>query len=236
MPAHRIHLTSQLQTTKSNRWEFQYNAGMWACELECMRCMHEVYDSTTGNTRRCKRTTCYTLPYCWQHLVNNYHLRIGRTMLKNTQDRRLNFTGLFACDRDKGNNDIVFRKNDLIVTYVGEILNQHQLNELYPDEETAPYAFMMSNNKYVDGACVRGVGALANACLPKRNPGCITNATFSVSRTHYPTLVATKTIRNGEEILVSYGRSYFNVNSIHRPHKTTPASAYKKLNYKCNRR
>jgi len=238
MAGPRIPLTTNLQLQKSSRWNFNYNAGTWACELECMRCLHQVRDPHTGHMRRCKRKTCYTLPYCAQHLVNVYHLRVGRTTLKDAQGRRLHFTGLFACDKKKGAEDVVFSaRNNYIIPYVGELISRDTLEERYPEHETGPYTYGISNNRFIDGACQRGVGGLANMCIPSLNPGCVeNNATFSSSTTHYPNIIATKTIRNGKEIFVSYGRSYFAKESIHRPYATRPESVYRSLEYKCTRR
>ncbi len=230
-----IPLTTNLNLTPSTRWDFEYDGGIWACELECMQCTHKIVDSRTGRQRRCKRKTCYTLPYCWQHLVNVYKLQIGRTTLKDSNGVRLDFLGLFACD-PKSNDGVVFRAKSRIAPYVGEIIDSEQLNDRYPDEDTAPYSLMLSRDKYVDSSCVRGVGSLANACIPSLNPNCKTNAKLVTSSSNYPFLVATSTIRHGDEVFLSYGRSYFAKKSRHAPYVTRPAAVYRTLKYKCGQR
>eukprot|EP01031_Cornospumella_fuschlensis_P031114 gene31114-37602_t len=96
--------------------------------------------------------------------------------------------GLFAFDRASGlDDDVVFRDGDRIAKYNGQLINAQQLQE----------------REAIDCACKRGVGALGNT-RPAAN-----NATLSVN-THDKTAAvkASRTIRNGQEISISYGRAY----------------------------
>ena len=78
------------------------------------------------------------------------------------------------------------------------------------DGDYSPYAVKMSENKYMDCACERGIASYANA-NPSHN-----NSRFSVSNTtNTVNLKATKRIRAGQEIFVSYGKNYFKVNNAH---------------------
>jgi len=65
-------------------------------------------------------------------------------------------------------------------------------------DKTGPYVAKMSQNKYMDAAKIRGIRSLANT-LPNHN-----NATLSVSHNSV-SLKATKNIKNGDEIFLSYG-------------------------------
>lgn len=230
-----VPLSANLPTTQSPRWKFKYEDS-FECNMECMQCMARM-----GN-RRCTRKSCYTIPYCWQHLKLIAHLRVGRTTLKNPDTgRRFTFRGLFACDA-KNPGGIVFRHKDIITPYVGEILNQDELDERYDEDEVAPYVehinvgMVGDPSIYVDGACIRGVGALANdatgSTCTTGHRKCHTNAEFfSVNNESYPVLRATKNIRDGDEIFVNYGPEYWAGDQ--RPHTTSPASVYRKLEYKC---
>lgn len=219
-------------TTQSRQWRFQHG-NTFQCNMECMQCMAQM-----GN-RRCSRKSCYTIPYCWQHLKLLAHLRVGRTTLKDpTTHSRFPFRGLFACDA-KNRGGIVFRARDVITPYIGEVLRKSDVDARYGSgDEVAPYAIdvgMNGDDVVIDGACIRGVASLANdatpgsLCINQRR--CRTNAKFWSDVDNFPTLMATRTIRDGDEIFVSYGEEYWD--GIHMPHTTSPESVYARLEYKC---
>ena len=106
---------------------------------------------------------------------------------------------------------------DTICPYNGQVINTHQLEQRY-GEQTAPYAIRVKDNKYEDAALQRGIGSLAN-----HKPRAQSNTEFVVSRDHI-NLRATKNIRNGQELFVSYGNDYhFNEPGVHT---TTNRSKY----------
>jgi len=97
---------------------------------------------------------------------------------------------------NSNSNEIIFRKGDKIVKYMGEIINLDELIDRYGNK-TGPYAIMISKNRYEDGGC----GSLANT-LSGHN-----NATLSISK-GFACLKCVKNIHNGNEIYLSYGKSY----------------------------
>lgn len=224
-------------TTYSKRWHFEYGADTdpvdttFECDLKCIQC-----EAMVGN-RKCSRKTCYTLPYCWQHLKSVAKLRIGRTTLVNpANNRRFDFLGLFACDTKKRKGARVFRVNDIITPYIGEVINKDTLDWRYPgDDEVAPYTEDTAGDNFVDGACMRGVATLANDARPgsrcSRGQNCATNALLASAPGQYPVLKALVDIGNGQEIFTEYGDAYWGGDI--REFKTTPSAAYKKLSYKC---
>lgn len=146
---------------------------------------------------RCTRNSCIGLGYCWSHLESNKYLRIKES------DAEKGY-GLFASN-GKGNNDVIFKANEKICDYDGEIVTKHQLDTRYGDH-TAPYGIEINKTKdiYEDGALHRGIGTMANHAPIKH-----TNAKLSVNKTRTrATLRATRPIRNGKEILVNYGKDY----------------------------
>jgi hypothetical protein len=234
-----VRLNKDLNLVESDRWKFKYDptsktSDAWTgCNLKCMQCTH-----IKNNGHRCANRTCYTLPYCWYHLKSVLKLRIGPTVMKDKKtNRRYDFLGLFACDmkaKPGKTPKIVFKRGQPIAPYIGEQLTEQELNQRYPDNETSIYGYRKQENLYIDSACVRSVASFANACLMSSNENCQVNARLSPgSPDNYPMLVATKNIRHGSEIFVSYGASYFSKKSIHRPFKTTPAGRFRRLNYKC---
>lgn len=102
-------------------------------------------------------------------------------------------------------NAILFHKDDVIVEYDGELIDVDTLKKRY-DLSTAPYGVGITRTQFEDGACIRGVGSMAN-----HNASRASNARFSISRTKGKSriiLKATKAIRNGDEVLINYGRDY----------------------------
>jgi hypothetical protein len=226
-----IPLDAHLPTSPSPRWKYKQED--FECAMRCMRCTARV-----GN-RRCARKSCYTIPYCWQHLKSVAHLRVGRTTLKDpATGRRFPFRGLFACKAsDPGG--LVFRTNQRITPYVGEVLSEPELDARYGDG-LAPYTERVGvgmqgdPDVYVDGACLRGVASLANDAIADSTcttGKCETNAFFFSGDGNYPSLRASKYIYDGDEIFVSYGDEYWDGDIPE--HVTSPRSVYEKLEYKC---
>ena len=164
------------------------------CPLESNRCMAENNDGD-----QCKRRTVIGTGICWIHLLKFKHLRI----LNNAHGK-----GLYAMDLKKEPIDIIFRENEVITEYNGELINTATLTNRYQDK-TAPYAAKrLGNNKFEDGACKRGVGSIINHGNSRQ-----ANARLSFSHDGTLKIRATKNITNGSEILINYnigrgGRRY----------------------------
>ena len=149
----------------------------------------------TKKGARCKRRCVIGSSYCSTHLMYDHHLQIKISTILNAGK------GLFARNPLSSDaNEVIFKKNEIIVKYNGEIINTEEKVHRYANK-TAPYTIGISNGVYEDGARVRGIGSLANT-LPNHN-----NATISIHAGR-ASLRATKPIRNGQEILLSYGPQY----------------------------
>lgn len=235
----------------ASRYVFRYYSGdqnddakgaeKWQEPLSCFQCEHR-----TKNVQ-CKRRSCITLPLCWQHLKSDYNLRIGRTTLTGPDGVRLPFKGLFACESGNDDDDDeapVFSYNDIIAPYVSRIVDQNYLDARYPGEEVGPYTMTTTPIKprnrprpkvvLLDAAGKRGVASIANTCREGDNNGCEINADIfdSLRPGMMPNLVATKDIFNGDEIFTDYGESYYEDESRHNIHETTPQSRYNRVEYK----
>jgi hypothetical protein len=157
----------------------------------------------TKTGQRCKRNCIIGFEYCPIHLQTVEHLKIKDSNLPNAGK------GLFVSDNTKGPHEVVFRKNDTIAPYNGEVITQHVLNERY-GIHTAPYAVRITNNAVIDSAAKRGVGSLANT-YPGHNNSNL--KTVRLSHTNPSAkLAATKPIRNNQEIYLSYGQGRYQVN------------------------
>lgn len=162
------------------------------CPLTCSRCI-----GTNVNGGQCSRKTCIGTPYCWMHLWKLKQVRIRPSTIPNAGK------GIFAVHRPgtpPPANDIVFRKGDTIIEYAGEKVTRQQIDARYGDY-TAPYG-LGERGKFEDGACVRGVGTMANSASRKN-----CNAEFRFQNGRF-VLKARKTIKTGAEILCDYGNAY----------------------------
>lgn len=156
-------------------------------------------DQTKKGTR-CKRRCVIGSSFCSTHLMYNHHLQIKKSTIPNAG------LGLFARDALSSDpNQIIFHPGDKIVQYMGEIIDTEELINRYHNK-TGPYVVGISKDRFEDGSSIRGVGSLANT-LPNHN-----NTTLSIYRGR-ASLKATKVIKNGEEILLSYGKQY----KLHQP-------------------
>ena len=149
------------------------------------------------NGQGCKNICCIGSPYCWTHLLYIKNLRIKPSNIPQAGK------GLFAMDPLTNDTKKVFSKGERIVEYDGELMHHAELERRY-GEYTAPYGVMISQNRdlYEDAALHRGVGSLCNHAAGGR-----ANARLAVSHSRI-ILIATKNIRNGDEILVNYGARY----------------------------
>ena len=97
-------------------------------------------------------------------------------------------------------------KGDRIVAYTGESLSVSALEKRYPKGDVGVYCLAISSSVFIDSALSRGVGASANASRNGAKP----NAKFVLDvRGGSARLEATRCIRAGDEVFVSYGREYW---------------------------
>lgn len=172
------------------------------CDLRSFRC--------TGQTKsgsRCRKRVVFGVDLCWMHLLSTKHLRILPSLIPNAGK------GLFALDRSKDPNAIIFRKGDIIGTYIGDgPLTEAQIDARYTDDVTGPYTFELGRSKtFIDSACKRGYGSLIN----QGNSPSMNNVQFydgfnTVNGQRRPVIKfrAIKNIRNNQELYGSYGEIY----------------------------
>jgi hypothetical protein len=163
----------------------------WRGILSAERCR-----ANTKTHVRCYRQTLFGLGWCYQHLMKLEHLRVKESSINNSGK------GVFACDPSKPEGEPVFRGNQLICTYNGEIIDHDELEERY-DVKTGPYVVELDRNEYEDGALQRGLGSCINHVTDNR-----VNAQLVLRRNNRVSIIATRIIRNGDEIFVNYGRAY----------------------------
>lgn len=158
-------------------------------------------EANSINGNRCKRKVVIGLPLCYQHTASIYKLKVKKSNIPNAG------MGIFAMDKTKGENDIVFKKDKLICPYFGEIIDGEELRRRY-GKYLAPYGIKIKNETYMDGALQRGIGSILNH---KNNRG--SNCKFS---NNYKTIniKSIKNIRNGDELFVNYGDEYDMSNPI----------------------
>lgn len=158
---------------------------------ECAQCKGKT--KTTG--ARCKRTTCKIADYCYQHLASELNLQVKKSAIPGAG------MGLFTLiDRKKGEN---------IIEYAGEKRAQAVF-----DKEPSVYGFSMNKNLVIDARSTQSsVARYANDCRAsnKRAKQCkSSNSKFSKDTKHNKiNIKATRNIKAGEEVFVSYGKGYW---------------------------
>ncbi|AAR26960.1 FirrV-1-G2 [Feldmannia irregularis virus a] len=175
----------------------------WSCPLLCQRCAY-----VRPNGEQCKKRVCVGHPFCWIHVRAAFGVTVKTSTIPNAGK------GLFAT-RD-------FKKNTWICPYFGEIIDANCFVQRYPGKATAPYAEMLPLNttprKYVDSACTRSVGSLANGKF--KGDGSVSSLRHHNCFTRYRPvgdgfkgvwLKSTKTIKAGDEIFNWYGEGNYNL-------------------------
>ena len=183
----------------------------------------QCYYKNPQTQQQCKRRTVIGSGICWQHLRSQKKLRIKKsTVFINGASIG---QGLFAVDTGDP-EEVVFHKDENIVQYDGEIINEFEREDRYGDG-TGPYAiggsihdeFEDIDTPIIDSAFYRCVAALANH---KEDPGA--NAIYMFDEdTHIQWVQALRDIKSGEEIFCDYGPEYSLTGSLAGKHATLNA-------------
>lgn len=175
-----------------------FETDVFRCHLRCDTCTYVKADG-----HRCKNRVCIGYPMCWIHTKKEYGLRVKDSTVEGAGK------GLFTLNGAEN--------GEWICPYVGDEISQECLDTRYPDpEQTAPYAVQNEDfiyeESYVDSACVRGVGSMANGLF--RRDGRPRAVSLHNAEIEYRIdakglwLKARKDIEEGGEILVHYGDEY----------------------------
>ena len=181
--------------------------------LQCAQCTAVMPHK---NNQRCSRRVCMGLPYCHSHVTKLLKVKVMPSTIPNAGK------GLFAFQSGVKQTDpdyppVVFTANDIICPYAGEVVNENVLNQRY-GPHTAHYAAKLfvprrglrANQKlYEDAALHRGIGAFPNHSSQHQHRNArLVFDDVSVPGKVFAEIQATRTIRHGEEIFVSYGPEY----------------------------
>ena len=160
-------------------------------ELISKRCTH-----IKANNQQCKLNVVIGLDKCHHHKKSDMNLQIKTSNIIRAGK------GLFAFDKD---NEIVFKNNDIICAYDGEIITNAELNRRYGETDTANYTVKINKGKNIDSSVYRSVGSIVNHSSAKSK----INAKFALNpRTNTVLIRATKNIKHGAEIYLNYGDEY----------------------------
>lgn len=157
------------------------------CELEGMVC-----GAMTRSGKACTRRTVMMLPLCWQHAAKRCGVRAKPSGIRGAG------RGLFA--------DVRFERGKLVGEYLGEDLNEAELEVRYPGDITGPYtARHTDRDLIVDAACSRHFASLINHTSIKRQQNCALLSDDTDGRIYVRT---TQVVPAGKEFLASYGDDY----------------------------
>jgi hypothetical protein len=175
---------------------FLFEMGTVVLPLKKTRCR-----AFTSNSARCHHYTYFHAPLCYHHMTHLAHLDIRTSTLPNAG------LGLFTLiDRPRG---------QIIASYGGERMNIEQLASRYKKPILHPYAIELHDHSYLDTARVRSIASYINDAKTKEK----TNAElYEYDNNVY--IHTIKPICAGEEIFVSYGKSYWRGVQIF--HSTSP--------------
>lgn len=142
-------------------------------------------------------------PYCQKHIEDAMRVRIDNSTIPDAG------LGVFAVKSTKfpSRDGIVFKANDIVMQYTGELIDLNDLNRRY-GKLTAPYVMELVPGKYYsDCALERNVCSLINHA-PRKNANVetVTHNEMDIF------IVATRDIRAGEELFYDYGKSYWATN------------------------
>jgi len=109
--------------------------------------------------------------------------------------------------------DAIIKRGEIVCEYEGEKLTWKECearNATMPGKQKGAYYFFINNKNCVDAAAaIDTFGRYANdAAGPSRISGIRNNSRYEVIKGK-PYIVASRTIRPGEEILVGYGKDYW---------------------------
>jgi len=176
--------------------------------LRSQRC-----ECKTREGSRCSRNVIFGLPCCHSHIVSRYRIKVMDSHIPSAGK------GLYAWDRSKEKNEVVFRKGDYICPYAGELIDRDVLVARYGEYKkyTAPYAINIKKNLYEDAALYRGVGGLVNHDARKANVEFFTERIPVYDSKRSKKIVgheirvfmyARKDILNRSELYADYGTKY----------------------------
>ena len=172
-----------------------------------------ICQGITRSGAACRRTTCKTGPFCFQHTKAVLGVQVKTSTIPHSG------LGLFAT-KD-------FARGDYIDCFSGKQLTQAELDARYGDG-LAPYTVLARYGRYYDQRHTNsGVTRYSNSCRRRnaRQQACRNNCEIInpptgraralagrlVGRCRYPVpwLRATRLIRAGEELFTDYGDDYF---------------------------
>lgn len=166
-------------------------------KADCSRCK-----ATTRSGAQCTNTTCKS-DLCWIHLKSQDHLRVKKSGIHGY--------GLFAAKPKKKSPDVVFKKQAKVTRYKGEVIDPEE-KERRAAQDKDYYMAELGHGWVVDGMKTNsGSGRFANDCKGTKKK-CNTKFTRKKNKDPHKeevNLKAKKNIKDGEEVLVSYGKSYW---------------------------
>ena len=157
---------------------------------------------------QCSRVTDIGAGICSWHLSCKYRLCIKKSTIK-IKNKSIGF-GLFTTNPNN-KKELVFRKNDFILSYTGEVVTKKELNKRYGNY-TAPYGIGgPSEDRYGKYSCPYNDAALqrCTSSLINHATGKHANCMFLYNETmRLVEIVAIKNIYPDKELFCYYGEKY----------------------------
>ena len=170
----------------------------YRCYLDTKQCEANV---ARGN-RRCHNQSVMGLPFCYSHTTSKLKLLI-KPSTRSVHDGK----GVFA-HNTVAEQGRVFQPDDEIVSLRGQKKTHAQMTRRYGDltKTDIPYGIRISQNLWLDGACLRGIGMLINHAPTSRANCQLVAHNGRVAGTVRFTVIAIKNINHGTELLMDWSR------------------------------
>lgn len=182
----------------SQYFHFRSDDRNWNAPLHTQQCEF----IRPADHHRCRNRVVIGAPLCWIHRKKEQHVEVRESNIPGAGK------GVFATN-GTNNHAIVFRTGTALFPYKGQHIDDEEIQRRYA-EATAPYGIKLmvaGRELYEDGALERGIGSLPNHANQNH-----ANIKFYTAypRSEEPLIKekAVKNIRNGDELLVNYGRQY----------------------------
>lgn len=194
------------------------------CYLKSEQCIGKCVKDGS----RCANNSVIGLPYCFVHL--GYYLKV--TLGYSRHSRQNAGKGVYAWNTYQERNfGHVFKKNEVLFHFKGEVMTRDQMNQRYGDIEqvSPPYAIQISANRFIDAACERHIAAMLNPPPYGKRA----NVRLAVARAtpNKISVIALKNIHHGDELFIDSGDYGFVEQGNHKTYDC-PFSRTWPTNYK----
>jgi hypothetical protein len=169
-------------------------------EFRCLLSSRQCSAQTSRTQERCRNNVVMGLPFCYAHTPTELNVMI-KPSTRNGRDGK----GVFA-HNPRINAGRVFEAGEQVLTLKGQLRSTEQMIRRYGDieESNQPYGIQISAQRWIDGACLRGIGMMINHAPASRSNVGLWPVTQRGSNRVVIIIRAVKNINQGTELLMDW--------------------------------